>query len=248
MSDGVPAPLAALPPRLRQETALARVVGLADATLAVPGPAQAFVLAGLARLSDRRPLLVVTATATAAERLAGDLACFVPPDDAPASTDGTDGTAGAAGADHGAGTRHVGALADPVALLPAWETLPFERVSPEVATMGQRMAALWHLGMGHLGMGNLGAGHSGTEHRDTVAPAPKGAASGIDRLVGPRIVVASVRAMLQRLVPWDEMPPPLVVRAGAVLDAAAAVAALVAAGYRREHQVEHRGEVAVRGG
>jgi transcription-repair coupling factor (superfamily II helicase) len=223
------APLAALPPLLRQETALARVVGLADATLAVPGPAQAFVLAGLARLSDRRPLLVVTATATAAVRLAGDLACFVPPDDTAAGTDGAGG---------GAGTRHVGALADPVALLPAWETLPFERVSPEVGTMGQRMAALWHLGMGHLGMG----------HRDTAAPAPKDAGSGIDGLAGPRIVVASVRAVLQRLVPWDEMPPPLVVRAGAVLDAAATVAALVAAGYRREHQVEHRGEVAVRGG
>ncbi len=205
------APLAALPPLLRQETALARVVGLADATLAVPGSAQAFVLAGLARLSDRRPLLVVTATATAAEQLAGDLACFVPPDDTAAGTDGAGG---------GAGTRHVGALADPVALLPAWETLPFERVSPEVGTMGQRMAALWHLRM----------------------------ESDIGGLAGPRIVVASVRAMLQRLVPWDEMPPPLVVRAGAVLDAAATVAALVAAGYRREHQVEHRGEVAVRGG
>ncbi len=225
------APLAALPPLLRQETALARVVGLADATLAVPGPAQAFVLAGLARLSDRRPLLVVTATATAAVRLAGDLACFVPPDDTAAGTDGAGG---------GAGTRHVGALADPVAVLPAWETLPFERVSPEVATMGQRMAALWHLGMGHLGMGHLGMGHLGMGHL--------GEGSDIDGLVGPRIIVASVRAMLQRLVPWDEMPPPLVVRAGAVLDAAATVAALVAAGYRREHQVEHRGEVAVRGG
>ena len=101
--------------------------------------------------------------------------------------------------------------------------------------MGQRMAALWHLGMGHLGMGHLGMGHLGE-------------GSDIDGLVGPRIIVASVRAMLQRLVPWDEMPPPLVVRAGAVLDAAATVAALVAAGYRREHQVEHRGEVAVRGG
>ncbi len=225
--DDVPAPLAALPSLLRQETALARVVGLADATLAVPGPAQAFVLAGLARLSDRRPLLVVTATAAAAARLAGDLACFVPPDDPSAD-------AGSAGSG-GAGTRHVGALADPVVLLPAWETLPFERVSPDVATMGQRMAALWHLGMGHLGMGHLGTGHLG-------------AGPGIDGLAGPRIVVASVRAVLQRLASWDELPPPLVVRAGAVLDAEATVAALVAAGYRREHQVEHRGEVAVRGG
>ena len=33
----------------------------------------------------------------------------------------------------------------PVAVLPAWETLPFERVSPEVETMGRRLALLWSL-------------------------------------------------------------------------------------------------------
>ena len=78
------AALGSLPPLLRQETALAAVVGRADATLAVPGSAQAFVLAGLARLSERRPLLVVTPTVADAERLADDLACYLPgstPDD-----------------------------------------------------------------------------------------------------------------------------------------------------------------------
>ena len=35
--------------------------------------------------------------------------------------------------------------ADEVALFPAWETLPFERVSPATATMGQRLATLWRL-------------------------------------------------------------------------------------------------------
>jgi transcription-repair coupling factor (superfamily II helicase) len=30
-------------------------------------------------------------------------------------------------------------------VLPAWETLPFERVSPEVETMGRRLALLWGL-------------------------------------------------------------------------------------------------------
>ncbi|HEX3947995.1 MAG TPA: DEAD/DEAH box helicase, partial [Acidimicrobiales bacterium] len=205
MAEG--APLSALPPLLRQEPALARVVGTTDATLAVAGPAQAFALAGLARLSDRRPLLVVTATAADADRLAGDLACFVP----------TDPAAG--------GPTPAGALADPVVVLPAWETLPFERVSPEVGTMGQRMAVLSQLRAGHL-------------DREPGGPA----------VPLPRVVVASVRAILQRLTPSDELPPPLVVRAGAVLDAEATVARLVAAGYRREHQVEHRGEVAVRGG
>ncbi|MFM2183272.1 MAG: hypothetical protein RJB61_1566 [Actinomycetota bacterium] len=33
-----------------------------------------------------------------------------------------------------------------VALFPAWETLPFERVSPSVETMGRRLEVLWRLG------------------------------------------------------------------------------------------------------
>ena len=39
----------------------------------------------------------------------------------------------------------IGAVSGPVAVLPAWETLPFERVSPEVETMGRRLALLWGL-------------------------------------------------------------------------------------------------------
>ena len=34
---------------------------------------------------------------------------------------------------------------DDVALFPAWETLPFERVSPNVETMGRRLEVLWRL-------------------------------------------------------------------------------------------------------
>ncbi len=36
-------------------------------------------------------------------------------------------------------------LGDDVALFPAWETLPFERVSPTVETMGRRCEVLWRL-------------------------------------------------------------------------------------------------------
>jgi transcription-repair coupling factor (superfamily II helicase) len=211
--DGRPAlpaaPLAALPPLLRQEPALARVVGRTDATLAVAGPAQAFVLAGLAHLTDRRPLLVVTATAADAERLAGDLSCYLAPETPPETEDPeSDG-------------RSTGQAlpVPPVALLPAWETLPFERVSPEVVTMGTRLKVLWHL----LGDNSL------THAR-------------------PRVVVAPVRAVLQRLGPWEQAARPLVVSAGGRLDAEQTIAWLVDAGYRREHQVEHRGELAVRGG
>src|SRR5204863_8512849 len=35
--------------------------------------------------------------------------------------------------------------ADRVDLFPAWETLPFERVSPSVETMGRRVRTIWRL-------------------------------------------------------------------------------------------------------
>ncbi len=206
MSD--PVGLGPLPPLLRHETELARVLGLSTATLSVPVAAQAFALAGLAALSDRRPLVVVTATMSDAERLTADLLCMVAPEERPVGT----------------GT-YLGGLDDPVVLLPAWETLPFERVSPEVSTMGRRLAVLWHLFGAEVGP----AGPVGWSRP-------------------PRIVVAPIRALLQRLGPWAESARPLVVAKGARLDVDETVATLIGSGYRREHQVEHRGEVAVRGG
>ncbi|HLW45823.1 MAG TPA: transcription-repair coupling factor [Acidimicrobiales bacterium] len=197
------APLAPLTGALRNEVSLTRVVGVPDATLAVAGPAQAFTVAGLARLSDRRPILVVTATESDADRFAADLACFVT---APEGADDAD-------------LKVAGDVTAPVLRLPAWETLPFERVSPDVATMGQRLAVMWQL-----------------------------AGDPEDGARRPAIVVASVRALLQRLAPWREIGAPLVVRRGARLDVGEATSWLAAAGYRREPQVEHRGEFAVRGG
>jgi transcription-repair coupling factor (superfamily II helicase) len=63
----------------------------------------------------------------------------------------------------------------------------------------------------------------------------------------PRVVVAPVRALLQRLGPHVEELEPIIVGHGDQVDPSALAAALVAAGYRREPQVEHRGEFAVRG-
>jgi transcription-repair coupling factor (superfamily II helicase) len=97
---------------------------------------------------------------------------------------------------------------------PAWETLPFERVSPSVETMGRRLQALWHL-------------------RD-----PERA---------PAVLVAPARALVQRLGPQADAVDPIVIGQGDVVDSADLVARLVGFGYRREYQVEHRGEVAVRG-
>jgi transcription-repair coupling factor (superfamily II helicase) len=103
---------------------------------------------------------------------------------------------------------------DEVDLFPAWETLPFERVSPAVETMGRRLRTLWHL-------------------RD-----PERA---------PRVVVAPVRALVQRLGPHVAEIEPIVIGVGDQLDTSELIDKLVRAGYRREFQVEHRGEVAVRG-
>jgi transcription-repair coupling factor (superfamily II helicase) len=174
-------------------------LSVGSTALAVPDAATAFVLAGVARLSDRRPMLVVTATVRDAERTAHDLTTFLGP-----------------------GT---------VELFPAWDTLPFERVSPEVATMGQRLRLLWHLGV-------TGAPSTGPESTE---PGPVTDS-------GPAVVVAPVRALLQRLGPVDVAAAPVTVVRGARIDLEELVSRLVALGYRREYQVEHRGEVSVRGG
>ena len=98
-------------------------------------------------------------------------------------------------------------------LFPAWETLPFERVSPSVETMGRRMEVLWRM-------------------------------RGTNR---PRVVIGSVRALLQKLGPNATTFEPIIVRPGAELDADELLKQLVNGGYRREELVEHRGEIARRG-
>ena len=178
---------------------MTRVVGARGATLAVSTPAQAFVLAGLLRLGSRRPVLVVTPTGAAASQLTHDLGTFAESADADGAPGGSPAT---------------------VELFPAWETLPFERVSPEVHTMGRRLRLLWKLG----GDGD-------------------GPIDG-----GPDIVVAPVKAVLQRLGPWRSAARPVTVARGDRVVVDKLVSALVGLDYRRESLVEHRGELAVRGG
>ncbi|HSL57577.1 MAG TPA: transcription-repair coupling factor [Acidimicrobiales bacterium] len=174
--------LSPLLPLLRDDPGLLQVLGRSSAVLAVPDPARAYVVAGLARLTSRQPLVVAVPTTSDAERLVADLATFLG-DDA-------------------------------VDLFPAWETLPFERVSPSVETMGRRLRVLWHL-------------------RD-----PERA---------PRVIVGPARALVQRLGPHVDEVEPVVVGVGDQIDPLQLVEQLVLAGYRREYQVEARGEVAVRG-
>jgi transcription-repair coupling factor (superfamily II helicase) len=186
--------LRSLPALLRREPSMVDAMAAGSSSLAVPDAAIAYVVAGMRVLGERRPILVVTATAADTERLAHDLGAFLAPGQ--------------------------------VASFPAWETLPFERVSPELATMGRRLELLWRLGHGS-------------------ADSAPGADVGRG---GPHVVVAPVRALLQRLGPTGGESAPIEVGAGDRVDQHELVAALVARGYRREYQVEHRGELAVRGG
>ncbi len=97
---------------------------------------------------------------------------------------------------------------------PGWETLPFERVSPSVETMGHRLDILWRL-------------------RDA------------ERC--PAVIVAGVRALMQKLGPGATSTEPIIVRPGDDVDPDALGRRLVEFGYRREELVEHRGEFARRG-
>ena len=173
-------PLSSLTALIARDQAVSRVLEDPAASVAVPEPAVAAVVAALSAAGGRRPMVIATPGAADAERLAHDLRAFVGPGE--------------------------------VEVFPAWDTLPFERVSPEVATMGQRLLV-----------------------RHKLAASP------------PAVVVAPVRSLLQRLVPGDP-PAPLSLRLGESVDRDALVSQLVGAGYRREYQVEHRGEVSVRGG
>ncbi|MGI5273487.1 transcription-repair coupling factor [Nonomuraea sp. CA-218870] len=117
----------------------------------------------------------------------------------------------------------LGGLVDPgaVAVFPAWETLPHERLSPRSDTVGQRLAVLRRLA--HPVKGDSAAGPLG-------------------------VVVAPIRALLQPVVKGLGDLEPIRLRAGDDADLDEVVARLVENGYHRVDMVERRGEVAVRGG
>lgn len=102
--------------------------------------------------------------------------------------------------------------------LPAWGTLPFERISPTVASMGARLRL------------------TGMLERSRHEPA-----------CVPAVVICSIRALMQRLPPRSTQPAPLVIYRSGRLDREALVLDLTEMGYERRMQVERRGEFAVRG-
>ncbi len=117
----------------------------------------------------------------------------------------------------------LGCLMPPeqVAVFPAWETLPHERLSPRADTVGRRLAVLRRLA-----------------HPDATDPAR-----------GPlRVVVAPVRSVLQPQLRGLGDLAPIELRKGSVAELGHVVTHLAEIAYTRVDLVEKRGEFAVRGG
>lgn len=111
--------------------------------------------------------------------------------------------------------------ASDIAVFPAWETLPHERLSPRPDTVAQRLAVLRRLA-----------------HPDeSIAEA------------GPlRVVIAPVRAAVQPMVANLGEIAPVTLRVGDEYDPQQLAADLADRAYTRVDMVERRGEFAVRGG
>ena len=100
-----------------------------------------------------------------------------------------------------------------VDFFPSWETLPFERISPGVETMGKRLRVLHRL----------------VSCEETL-----------------EVIVTSARALVQKLSIQGKAFP-ISLKTGDLIDQGELLEKLFTFGYKREYQVEHRGEVAVRG-
>ncbi|MDR2703262.1 MAG: transcription-repair coupling factor, partial [Cellulomonadaceae bacterium] len=145
----------------------------------------------LVDLAQQRPLVVVTATGRGADEMASALQAYLPT------------------------AQH-----DSVAVLPAWETLPHERLSPRPDTSARRLAVFRRLAH------------------------PEG-----DGPTGPiQILVVPVRSLLQPVVVGLGDLEPIVLRTGDTADLTEVAQRLTSAAYQRVDMVERRGEFAVRGG
>jgi transcription-repair coupling factor (superfamily II helicase) len=111
-------------------------------------------------------------------------------------------------------------LGDAVTLFPSWETLPHERLSPGVETVGARMMVLRRLA------------HPDDEHLGLPL----------------RVVVTTARSLLQPMVADLGDIEPVTLTVGTESDFDTTIARLVELAYTRVDMVAKRGEFAVRGG
>ena len=110
---------------------------------------------------------------------------------------------------------------DSVAYFPGWETLPHERLSPRLDTVGQRIAVL----------------------RRLAHPVEGGEPNG-----PLAVVVTPVRSLLQPIVAGLGDLEPVALQVGQACELDDMLARLVEIGYSRADMVGSRGEIAVRGG
>ncbi|WP_128773675.1 transcription-repair coupling factor [Actinomyces oricola] len=119
-----------------------------------------------------------------------------------------------------------------IAVFPAWETLPHERLSPRADTVATRLAVLRRLA-----------------HPEGGAPHPAAPPGASDGARGPiRVLVAPVRALLAPVVAGLGDLVPIDLAPGARVSLEEIAARLADAAYTRVDMVENRGEFAVRGG
>ncbi|WP_316576066.1 transcription-repair coupling factor [Nocardia canadensis] len=111
-------------------------------------------------------------------------------------------------------------LGPSVAMFPSWETLPHERLSPGPDTVGRRLEVLRRL----------------AHPEDPVYPEPL------------RVVVTTVRSLMQPMTAGLGDIEPIVLRTGADYDFDELLTRLVEFAYTRVDMVGKRGEFAVRGG
>ncbi len=113
-----------------------------------------------------------------------------------------------------------GVFGSAVAVFPSWETLPHERLSPGVDTVGTRLMVLRRL------------------------------AYPDDTRLGPplRVVVTAARSLLQPMAPRLGHQEPVTLRVGQDIVFEEVIARLVELAYTRVDMVGRRGEFAVRGG
>jgi transcription-repair coupling factor (superfamily II helicase) len=117
-------------------------------------------------------------------------------------------------------TELRGVFGSAVAVFPSWETLPHERLSPGVDTVGTRLMVLRRL------------------------------AYPDDARLGPplRVVVTAARSLLQPMAPRLGHQEPVTLRVGQEIGFEEVIARLVELAYTRVDMVGRRGEFAVRGG
>jgi len=177
---------------LKLDAGVATALELAPAKGAVDIVAPIGVRASLVvELAAKNPVVIVTSTGRRADDLAAATRAYLP-----------------------------NSKADSVAVFPAWETLPHEKLSPRADTVAQRLAVLRRL-----------------KHPEKEGPA------------GPiQILVMPTRALLQPIIEGLAEFQPIELHAGATADLTEIATRLTEAAYTRVDMVERRGEFAVRGG